>query len=182
MGRKQDPNAYRKSKTEIAKPTAEREVVKDVADLLEFAYMLGFSRASEELGVMAEDLLDILPKDYDDRMMESVYRDIAGKNFIDRVTEYAEMGNPADILRVLETDGNRVYNAGGLLGARGKASYKTWLTQLDDRVRETHDYLEAVTVPIDEDFYTFDGDHAPMPGMFENVANNANCRCTLLFS
>lgn len=221
------------------------EIRDEVGWLLEFAYMLGFDRASEELGVLAEDfvpylptdyvgaigsrngaigssdstktgsystsggttnggfstsrgsdsssggrnstsgkktLSDILPKDYDQRMRESVYREIEGKNFADRVIEHAEMGDKNAILRVVETDGNRVYNSGGLLGARGKAKFKTWETQLDDRVRETHDYLQSVTVPIDEDFYTFDGDHAPQPGMFERVESNAGCRCYLTFS
>ena len=157
------------------------EIRDEVGWLLEFAYMLGFQRASEELGQIAEDFLPLLPKDYDDRMRESVNREIAGKNFSDRVIEHAEMGDKSGILRVVETDGNRVYNSGGLLGARGKAKFKTWETQLDERVREQHSYLQSVTVPIDEDFYTFDGDHAPQPGGFENVANNANCRCWLSF-
>lgn len=161
---------------------SKQDVVKDVTDLLEFAYMLGFSRASEELGVVADDILELLPSDYDDRMKESVYKDIAGKDFVTRVSEYAELGDAQSIIRVVETDGNRVYNSGGLLGARGIAKFKTWITQNDERVRETHSYLESMTVPYDEDFYTFDGDHAPYPGLFERVENNANCRCTVLFS
>lgn len=194
----------------------QKERIRDrVGWLLEFVYMLGFDRAKEELGSIAEDLepflptdyrdtptgyisdtpggytemtttnggkpSENLPKDYDQRMQEAVWKEIKGKNFSDRVLEHAEMGDKEAILKVVETDGNRVYNSGGLLGARGKAKFKTWETMMDDRVRETHDYLQSVTVPIDEDFYTFDGDHAPQPGGFENVENNANCRCFLSF-
>lgn len=188
----------------------EKERIRDEVEwLLEFAYMLGFDRASEELGVIAEDLTpflpadyadeptdssntptgntpsrsveDILPKDYDQRMHETVWKDIKGKNFSDRVLEHAEMGDKEAILRVVETDGNRVYNSGGLLGARGIAKTKTWETMMDDRVREQHSYLQSVTVPIDEDFYTYDGDHAPQPGGFEDPALNINCRCFLSF-
>lgn len=180
----------------------------EVEWLLEFAYMLGFDRAREELGVIAEDLQPFLPSDYvtptstsltpnvsslepivptlpidyDQRMSEAVNKEIAGKTFADRVLEHAEKGDAQAILRVAETDGNRVYNSGGLLGARGEATTKTWETMQDDRVRETHDYLKSMTVPIDEDFYTYDGDHASCPCGFENVENNANCRCWLTFS
>lgn len=176
----------------------------EVEWLLEFAYMLGFDRAREELGVIAEDLQPFLPSDYlnpigsrneagssvglslpsdyDQRMTETVNKEIKGKTFSDRVLEHAELGDAQAILRVAETDGNRVYNSGGLLGARGEATTKTWETMQDDRVRETHDYLQSMTVPIDEDFYTFDGDHAPCPGEFENPANSVGCRCWLSFN
>jgi hypothetical protein len=50
---------------------------------------------------------------------------------------------------------------------------------LDDRVRETHDYLEGVRVGIDDLFYTFDGDAAYAPGGFGDPSNNVNCRCYL---
>ena len=34
----------------------------------------------------------------------------------------------------------------------------------------------------DDYFYTYDGDHASAPGLFELAENNVNCRCELLFS
>ena len=52
----------------------------------------------------------------------------------------------------------------------------------DERVRDTHSYLELETVGIDDDFYTYDGDHAPYPGLFALPENNINCRCEILFS
>lgn len=52
----------------------------------------------------------------------------------------------------------------------------------DEKVRDTHQYLEGMTVGIDEDFWTYDNDHASAPGMFEFAENNVNCRCELLFS
>ena len=207
-------NSFREFREELLsmKPSEimdQKERLRDEVEwLLEFAYMLGFDRAREELGVIAEDLqpflpsdyvtptstsltpnvsslepiVPTLPSDYNERMTETVNKEIAGKTFADRVLEHAEKGDAQAILRVAETDGNRVYNSGGLLGARGEATTKTWETMQDDRVRETHDYLQSMTVPIDEDFYTYDGDHAPCPGGFEDVNNNANCRCWLSFS
>jgi hypothetical protein len=53
---------------------------------------------------------------------------------------------------------------------------------LDNRVREEHQYLEGQTIDIDDEFYTYDGDHASAPGLFTLAQNNVNCRCELIFS
>ena len=53
---------------------------------------------------------------------------------------------------------------------------------MDDRVRDSHDYLLGQTVGIDEDFYTWDGAHAPAPGMFGVPEEDINCRCECEFS
>lgn len=90
---------------------------------------------------------------------------------------------PDAIVRIAETESHRIANKAALDTAKyAGATKKTWATMLDDRVRESHDYLEGMTVDIDEDFFTFDGDHAPAPGLFETAENNVNCRCELLFS
>jgi hypothetical protein len=52
----------------------------------------------------------------------------------------------------------------------------------DDRVRDTHMFLEGVEVPMGERFYTFDGDSAMIPGDFALPENNINCRCTLSYT
>ena len=152
-----------------------QQVVDTVWDLLEYLYMLGFDRAKEEIGIYA-DLP--LPDDYHD----VIFKKFDGKDFTNRVTEYSELGSASKILRVVETDGNRVYNEGGLGAAKGRAETKTWRTMGDEKVRSTHEPLDSLTVPVQDDFYTFDGDHAPGPCGFENVANNANCRCWLEFN
>ena len=54
---------------------------------------------------------------------------------------------------------------------------KHWVTMRDDKVRDTHDYLEGTEVPFNEDFYTYNGDHAPFPGMFGVPEEDVNCRC-----
>lgn len=87
------------------------------------------------------------------------------------------------ITRIAETETHRIANTAALDTAKhAGAKSKTWVTMLDDKVRDTHDYLEGETVDIDEDFYTYDGDHASAPGLFELAENNVNCRCELLFS
>ena len=49
----------------------------------------------------------------------------------------------------------------------------------DDKVRETHDYLEGVEVDLASEFVTFDGDSAKFPGDFSRAENNVNCRCVI---
>lgn len=94
-----------------------------------------------------------------------------------------------DLSRLAETEAHRVLNEAILDSALDYAEKhpnknvtKTWATMLDDRVRETHDYLEGVTVPVDARFYTFDGDSAMAPGGFSKPQNSINCRCILRIS
>ena len=166
-----------------------QNVVDVVWDFLEYCYALGFRTATEEVGNLAEDVKPFLPKDYDDLTEEQksiadeeIYRKFDNRDFIDRVSQYAELGNAYDIMRVVETDGNRVYNFGGVNGAKESgAKTKTWYTMMDEKVRATHDPLEGITVPIDDKFVTFDGDEARFPGDFSDASNNVNCRCTVTF-
>ena len=108
---------------------------------------------------------------------ETVDLEIDGKTFRDRIMDE---NTAEEILRVIDTEAHRDYNAGaynaavasGLSGLR-----KKWVTMNDDRVRDTHDYLEGMTVDINDRFYTYDGDSAMYPGDFDDPSNNVNCRC-----
>ena len=167
-----------------------QNVVDVVWDFLEYCYVLGLRAATEEVGQLAEDVKPFLPKDYDDLTDDEkkvadreIFRKFDNKDFQDRVNQYAELGNAADIIRVVETDGNRVYNYGGLNGAtKAGAKYKTWETMMDEKVRDTHSFLEGIKVPIQDKFVTYDGDEADIPCGFSNPASNVNCRCWLTFS
>ena len=82
--------------------------------------------------------------------------------------------------RDLKLYATRIYNQGAIDAVRANGASgvnKRWQTMMDDRVRDTHSYLQSMEVPFDEDFWTYDGDHAPAPGMFERPENNINCRC-----
>lgn len=86
-------------------------------------------------------------------------------------------------MRVAETDSTRIYNTGVVDGGKAsgvKGVKKQWVTMDDDRVRSTHEYLQGMVVPLEDDFYTYDGDHAPAPGLFSDPSNVVNCRCTLI--
>ena len=87
------------------------------------------------------------------------------------------------IIRILETEMHRDANEAALETARHVgAKSKTWVTMMDDKVRESHDYLLGVTIGIDDEFYTYDGSHAPAPGMFGVPEEDCNCRCELEFA
>ena len=156
----------------------------DIEDYIEFllieAYVYGNVQAMQDLG-----LLDLDPKDLidEDEMRRVIDEKIADKTYKQRITEYldAEDSTVEDFQRVAETDATRVYNAGVVDG--GKASgvpgvRKQWVTAGDERVRDPHQWLDGVIVPLDEKFYV-DGDSAMAPGGFADPALNCNCRCEI---
>lgn len=163
--------------------TEQRKLFKDdrideILDMLIMAYVFGTEDADEELTVTETVVTD--------EMYAAVWKTIADKNWEQRVREYFDdpNGTVDDIMRVVETDTNRIYNdavlnVGEKVSKRGDKVTKTWNTVLDDKVRSTHSYIESVTVPIDRRFYTYDGDSARYPGDFALPENNINCRCSI---
>lgn len=154
----------------------EEDIIDELLDLFLLAYAMGNSVTNDNL---ASDYAPDL-----DEVMEVVDAKVAGKTWRERVEDYfANGGTGEDLARIADTETHRIANTAALDTARyAGARNKTWVTMLDDRVRDTHDYLEGETVGIDDDFYTYDGDHASAPGLFELAENNVNCRCELLFS
>lgn len=150
--------------------------IDEILDMLIMAYVFGTEDADEELTV--EETVET------DEMYSAVWLEIAGRNWEQRVREYFDdpNGTVDDIMRVVETDANRIYsdavlNVGEKVSKRGVPVSKTWETMLDDRVRDTHEFLQSVTVPINSRFTTYDGDSARYPGDFADPSNNVNCRC-----
>lgn len=167
-------------------PEQRKELKKDrideILDMLIMAYVYGTEDADEELTVTESVVTD--------EMFITIWKEIAGKDWEQRVSEYYDepTGTADDIIRVVETDTNRIYNDAVLnvgekvdkrnkAESNGKKVMKTWNTMLDDRVRDTHEYIESVSVPVDKRFYTFDGDSARYPGDFTDPSNNIGCRC-----
>ena len=154
----------------------EEDIVDEMLDLFLLAYAMGNSVTNDNLSS------DYAPAV--DDVMKVVDAKVAGKTWRERVEDYfANGGTGEDIARIADTEMHRIANTAALDTAKyAGAKSKTWVTMLDDRVRDTHDYLEGETVGINDDFYTYDGDHASAPGLFELAENNVNCRCELLFS
>lgn len=147
----------------------------EVLDLLIMAYVYGTDAANEMMGTDYEPDMD--------EMRSAIEEKIEGKDFRQRVSEHIAEGRPDLIGTVADTDSVRVYNTAVLnTGTKAGATNKTWHTMMDDRVRDTHDPLEGITVPIDAYFYTWDDDKAMEPGGFSKAQNNCNCRCWLSIS
>ena len=154
----------------------EEDIIDELLDLFLLAYAMGNSVTNDNL---SSDYTPAM-----DDVMKVVDAKVAGKTWRERVKEYfANGGTGEDIARIADTEMHRIANTAALDTAKyAGAKSKTWVTMLDDRGRDTHDYLEGEPVGIDDDFYTYDGDHASAPGLFELAENNVNCRCELLFS
>ena len=181
-------------------------IIDEILDMLIIAYLFGNEAGNTMLyGTEAVDLLPdgqispepnrIIDVDPDD-MNRAVFKVVAGKNWEQRITEYLddENGTVDDVIRVVDTDMNRIYNDSILNvgeraedeepvdGAPKPGVMKTWVTMADDRVRDTHSYIEGMTVPVNRRFFTYDGDSARYPGDFADPQNNCGCRCRIVIS
>lgn len=151
------------------------DILDDLLDLFLLAYASGVEAAKSDLGV------DVSPSA--DDADKAIYQAVAGETWKERVKKYkADGGTPADIYRIAETDMTRIYNTAVLDTAKANGventTYKRWVTAGDERVRDPHAWLDGVTVPYSEKFYT-DSDSAPAPGLFSKADLNINCRCVI---
>lgn len=151
------------------------QIVDDVLSFLIHAYTLGTDHAS--LMLAHELSVDL------NSMEDAIFLVIEGKTFADRVADHV-IADDLNSLRILaESEFHRVYNtavqdgAEDFIGNVDSRATKSWITVKDNKVRETHTYLEGQSIPVEEEFFTFDGDHAPYPGGFTKAENNVGCRC-----
>lgn len=145
-----------------------------VLDALIMAYVYGVDYANETLGT------DIPP--VESEVEATVYKKIAEKNFAERVAEYAEQGDIERIMEVARTDSHRVFNTASYdTAVKGGAKTKRWVCQFINS-RDTHIYLHGTEKPMDEEFYTFMGNHAMFPGQFGVAEEDCNCQCVLEYS
>ena len=155
------------------------QIIDDLLSMLILAYNAGMDATAQNL---AADLSVDL-----DALEDALYTSIDGKTFEQRVQEYVLAQDMAGLSVVAASEYHRLYNAGAYDGAQqfvrtqGLGIIKRWVTVRDDRVRETHRYLEGMSVDVDEEFYTSDGDHAPYPGAFRKAKNNVGCRCIVIY-
>lgn len=154
----------------VERPDRKRR--EEFCDWLEFVlchvYAYGWQGVEDILGK-----IDV-PENGD---LEAVNLEIAGETFRDRILKEDSV---VEILRVIDTEAHRDFNTGVYNAAKASGRpnlKKKWITMRDDRVRDTHQYIDGMVVGIDDSFYTFDGDSALYPGGFEKPENNVNCRC-----
>ena len=145
----------------------EEQIADDVLSFLIQAYRLGITAAGE---MLAADLsVDV------DSMRDVIYYLIDWKTFEDRVATHVASDNLTGLKLLVESEYQRVFNAaiydGGEQYQRntGIRVSKVWRTMLDEDVRDTHRYLEGMTVPLDDYFYTWDGDYALAPVSYTHL-------------
>ena len=164
---------------------------KRLEDIIFELITMGYAYGIEVAGL---DLEADIPLNAD-RMREVAMQPTAGETFADRIHHHineAEQGIVGDgrlaeqLAVIAETETHRAINEGimdgaeAYIGANPEATvYKQWLTMGDDRVRDTHDYLEGAVVPLEARYYSYDGDSALYPGDFMFAENNVNCRCMI---
>lgn len=149
----------------------EKKKVEEFCDYLEFVLCLVYAYGWHD----AEEIVGVVPfKDGDD--METVNAVIAGETFRERITEDKSY---EEVLRIIDTESHRDYNTAVYEAAKesGVPVKKMWNTMLDDKVRETHQYLEGIEVGLDDLFYSESGASALFPGGFGDPEEDCNCRC-----
>ena len=152
------------------------DIIDELLDLFLLSYANGATATNSEIGTAEMPSVEAVDA--------AVNKPVAGKTWRDRVMEYYETGGTlSDIVRIAETDSTRIYNQGAVDAVRANGAedsvQKRWQTMEDDRVRDTHSYLQGMVVPFGSEFWTWDGDHAEYPGGFILPENNINCRCVV---
>lgn len=168
-------------------------VVSELRDYFEEEYEIAYSEGIDGRIESEADEMDVYT---------SIYADVDGKTFAERVEEYVNelyaplmlvtddesMEEPSNKLQnaldlIAESDGHRVRSearqaAGEELASVGYTVMKKWRTMLDEKVRYTHTELEGKTIPIDGWFETING-RAQHPGGFGVPEEDCRCRCVL---
>ena len=150
----------------------DKKQLSEWCDYLEFVLCLVYAYGWHD----AEEIVGVVPFT-DGRDIETVDKEIEGKTFRERITEDSSY---EEVLRIIDTESHRDYNTAVFEAAKESGVdglKKTWNTMLDDKVRESHRFIEGVSVGLDDLFYTDNDDSALFPGGLSLPENNINCRC-----
>lgn len=151
------------------------DIIDELLDLFLLSYATGTEATNLELSARIEPTTD--------DVFRVIDAEIDGKTWRQRVMDYYENGGSEfDIRRIAETESHRDANAAAYETAvKAGATTKTWNTMRDDRVRDTHQYLNGVSAPIDGEFYSFRGGSTLYPGQWGLAEEDCNCRCWLSY-
>ena len=152
------------------------DIIEDLLDIFLLAMARGVLSVNEQFGTEYKPSAVQVEK--------TIYEKIDGVTWEDRVrTWYENGGTTADVIRIAETESHRIGNEAAYTAAKEVgATRKTWLTMLDDRVRDTHAYLEGVTVGINDYFYSYKGGQTLYPGQWGIAEEDCGCRCEIAYT
>lgn len=151
------------------------DIIDELLDLFLLAYANGVEGVNQTFSTRVEPSTQ--------RIQETVYKPIDGATWRDRVLAwYASNGTMADILRIAETEAHRIGNTAAYdTAVRAGATTKTWVCMMLPTSRDTHIYLDGMTVPIDGYFYSYKGGKTQFPGEWGIADEDCNCLCELEF-
>ena len=147
----------------------------DIIDDMFYIFLLSYSRGVQAVNPDYKPTLK--------EAMETIDEKVDGLTWRERMREHYEQGGTiADVTRIIETEAHRDANTAAYEAAKkAGCTTKTWHTMMDDRVRDSHRYLEGVTIPIDAEFYSAYGGHTMFPGQWGIADEDCNCRCWLTY-
>lgn len=152
----------------------------DILDMMLDIFLLSFANGVVDVNAtMGSDASPTL-----DDVMQTVDAKVAGKTWRERMEDiFSNGGNVADVVRIVETESHRDSNEGAYKTAlKAGATSKTWHTMGDDRVRDTHFWLDGVSAPLDGEFYNYKGESTLYPGQWGIAEEDVNCRCWLTYA
>lgn len=116
-------------------------------------------------------------------VMQTIDDEVQGKTWRERMRDhFNEGGTIDDVKRIIETEAHRDANTAAYKAAKAAGcTMKTWNAVMDERTRDTHAYLNGVTIPIDAEFYSFRGGSTMFPGQWGIPEEDVNCRCWLTY-
>lgn len=127
---------FKLSSANLAENT--EEILDELFDLFLLAYLDGVDQTNSDLKT------DVKPDTQ--KMQDSIYFKIDGIDYKQRVMQYIEQNDVEGIMRLAETEMHRNYETGAYDTAisveeMGTPVKKRWFTMMDDKVRDTHQYL-----------------------------------------
>ena len=161
------------------------EFLDTTEDILINAYVMG---AKDTLEMLGEDTAEIDELNIIPSMQTALNHTTEGLTYRNRIILGFFEYSTKEMQRLVGNEYHLMYCSGqndiakSYEATTGKRVYKTWHTMQDAKVRDTHAYLEDESIPLDDYFYTWDGDKARFPGDFEKPENVINCRCILTYS
>lgn len=154
----------------------EEDIIDELLDLFLLACANGVEQTNADLGG------DYRPGIK--RVTDIVDREVAGKTWRQRVADYFANGcTEADIIRIAETETHRDSNEAAYITAQAnKATKKTWHCLMLPTSRDSHIWLNGVSVPLDGYFYSINGGKTQFPGEWGIAEEDCNCYCYLTYS
>ena len=151
-----------------------KQDAEDIIDELLDLFLLSYAMGVDSVGVEQPPL---------ETVERTLYERIDGKTWVDRVWDYYDNGGTVyDIARIGATEAHRDTNAAAYDAARNAGmTKKVWHCMMLPTSRDTHVYLNGVTVPIDGSFYSYKGGQTQYPGQWGIAEEDCNCLCWLTY-